>query len=208
MVNAAGGPSKVGVAPPEVEPAAAETQAALQRAAEATMAAGVAGLGPVLEAAAALVGMRAAPGEVPPLQLRRVPPGAMAALGFADRARALAPEPGVLVIRPGEGRGAARYELATGHRLSRPSPADRSFDFRDVDDGRRIALQGPVPQIGAVTDALVDGLARAAVREARLPGGADVVVVDALGLSDAQVARLGAGIALGALGGKPVEILR
>lgn len=208
MVEAAGRPNKVGTAPSKAEPDADAARDALERAVRAAPTAGVAGLSAVLEAAAASLGRTTSPGGGPALRLMRVPPGAMATVGFADRARALAPEPGVLVIRPGEGRGAARYELATGHRLSRPHPADRAFDFLDADDGRRIALKGPVPQIGEVTDASVDGLARSTVREARLPRGGDVVVVDALGLSDAQVARLGAAIALGVLDGKPVEILR
>ena len=165
------------------------------------------GLRGVLDSAASTLD-REAPGSLFGLVLRQVPPGSMTAFGFAERARALAPEPGVVVTRPGEGRGGARYEAATGHHLTRPRPPDPSYDFLDHDADRRIALEGPLPQVGAIGQDGVDGLARAAVREAALRGGADLVVVDAMGLSDAQMEALGRALAAAVPGAKPIEVVR
>lgn len=121
----------------------------------------------------------------------RVPPRAMDAPGFAERAAALAVEPPFTRLRPMEGLGAARYEAATGRRLDRPEPADPSYDFFDAAAGLRIDLKGPLPpRSGPVPDDRVAGLTLAIVRESNLSTGCDTVLIDMLGLSAEQRDRL------------------
>lgn len=125
----------------------------------------------------------------------QVPPGAMDAPGFAERAAALAVEPPFARPRPMEGLGAARYEAATGRRLDRPDPADPSYDFFDAEAGLRIDLKGPLPPRGGpVPEDRVAGLTLAIVRESNLSTGCDTVLIDMLGLSVEQRDRLRASV--------------
>lgn len=108
---------------------------------------------------------------------------------FGERSAELANENGI--IRTREGRAGARIEAATGTTLARPNPADPAFDFVDTSNGERIEVKGPVPAVdGIVPEKRLNGLIEATVDEANLQSGADRIIVDAEGLSPAQVDRL------------------
>lgn len=123
-----------------------------------------------------------------------VPAGVREAPGLEARARELAFEDSLLRQRPGEGIAAATYEAVTGRRLARPDPADPAYDYDFLDEaGRRVRVdvKGPVPLLGGpVPDARLEGLIRKIIREADFSSGSDMVLVDALGLSEAQHARV------------------
>jgi hypothetical protein len=108
-----------------------------------------------------------------------------------------------------EGIGGVRIEQATGERLWRS--ADPAFDFGSKRFGR-IDIKGPLREASTgapipLTDAMVVGMGKSAIKEANLSTGSDVVVVDTLGLSDAQVKLLLQTVAAGQPK-KPVYYLR
>ena len=133
----------------------------------------------------------------------------MDAPGFAGRAHELATEAPGARPRLAEGVGAARYEAATGRRLERPDPVDPSHDFRDPEFGVRIDLKGPVPPLGGpVPDERLGGLIAKIVREADLSSGSDMVLVDTLGLTEAQRGRVRAAVETRVRSGKSVVFMR
>lgn len=128
-------------------------------------------------------------------------------IDYGSRAIELANENGVQ--RPREGRAGARYEAATGTTLARPNPADPAYDFIDTTNGERIEVKGPIPAVdGAVPEERLDGLIEATVDEANLQTGADRIVVDAEGLSPAQVERLRQELENRISSDIPVDIMR
>lgn len=97
-----------------------------------------------------------------------------------------------------EGVGGARYEQTTGSPLS-PS-ATEGVDFYDGDTP--ISLKGPLArkdtgEILPFNDSMVDGLADSVIKGAKTNTAARDIVVDTLGLSDAQRSRLTERIAEG-----------
>ena len=110
---------------------------------------------------------------------------------FAEWAQELAKEGERRNI--GEGEAAARDEAATGATLARPNPSDSSHDFVDQATGERVEVKGTLPEVnGTISDERVEGLIAATLKEANPQTGADQVVVDVSGLSDAQVDRISA----------------
>ncbi|WP_227272590.1 hypothetical protein [Roseobacter weihaiensis] len=90
-----------------------------------------------------------------------------------------------------EGVGGARYEQTTGNPLG--SSATEGVDFYDGDTP--ISLKGPLArkdtgEILPINDSMVDGLADSVVKGAKTNTVARDIVVDTLGLSDAQRSRL------------------
>lgn len=138
----------------------------------------------------------------------RVPAGAMDASSFGERAAELAVEAPFQRPRVLEGIGAARYEAATGRRLERPTPVDPSYDFRDVELDARIDLKGPLPPRGGpVPDDRVAGLIEAVVWESNVSSGCDMVLVDTLGLTEAQRGRVRAAVAQRVRSSKTIAFL-
>lgn len=133
------------------------------------------------------------------LAVRRLAPETGLAPALVERARLLAPEPAMPIVRPAEGLAAARVEAAAMMRLRRPGPSGPACDFLDEDE-RRVSVLGPHPgaaRLGTppvpAPDRWVDGLIAAALAEAR-SGAVDVVALDASGATEMQVARLSAAL--------------
>jgi len=60
----------------------------------------------------------------------------------------------------------------------------------------------------AITDKNVDGLAKSAIKEANLSTASNAVLVDTLGMSDAQVSALQTQIANGVTSSKPIIYIK
>jgi hypothetical protein len=91
-----------------------------------------------------------------------------------------------------EGRGGARYEMATGRRISRST--EEGADFIDPEVGP-ISLKGPLVnkrtgQPIRITDQTVDGLAQAVVKDVQKNTFTKRVVVDTTGMTPDQRRRL------------------
>jgi Putative peptidoglycan binding domain len=91
-----------------------------------------------------------------------------------------------------EGLGGARYEQATGRRLSRSS--QEGADFVDPEVGP-ISLKGPLVnkrtgQPVTINDEMVDGLAKSVIKDVQHNTYTNRVVVDTTGMSPAQRSRL------------------
>lgn len=91
-----------------------------------------------------------------------------------------------------EGEGGARYEMATGRRISRST--QEGADFIDPEVGP-ISLKGPLVnkrtgQPVKVTDPMIDGLAKSVAKDVRMNTFTKRVVVDTKGMTPDQRRRL------------------
>jgi hypothetical protein len=153
---------------------------------------------------------RAVPTEPVDRGLRENRTDLLRTLSERQRTRELAYDPAIRGERVSEGIGARRLERGTERTVERS--LDPAIDFLGAGLGN-ISLKGPLRASATgdpipITDAMVRGLASAAVRGANQNTGVDVVVVDTLGLTDAQFALLLGTIATAGPTRKPIMFSR
>jgi hypothetical protein len=91
-----------------------------------------------------------------------------------------------------QGIGGARYEKATGRKLSLPE--EEGADLVDPVIGR-IQLKGPLVDKNtgkpvSINDKMVDGIAKSTLRDLRYNVYSEAIVIDTFGMSPAQVDRM------------------
>ena len=116
---------------------------------------------------------------------------------------ALDPDRGQLLIR--EGIGAARFEIATGRKVTRSQ--DGATDFIDSKLGE-FDLKGPLRANDGspieINDARIEGLSNSIIKEANHSTASRAVVVDTLGLTKEQIEHLKNKVALNLTTNKPI----